>query len=175
MSRVTTAPDAEIADRSRGVQSGANRGANGIVAARRRPWLASANSLKPQRPALPCADRAGLRIESSTTELRWRSPNLAARCSTGYSTASARGHPAEVPVDRRRGPRRVLVVSAPAAPAIYPHLVRMLADPPLACRADRHIGIAWSFAPPQWRTWNRLGPVMGLKKSTNPLDAVTPS
>src|SRR5439155_26774991 len=45
----------------------------------------------------------------------------------------------------------------------------------LARRPDRHLGIAWPFAPPQSRTWNRLGPVMGPKKSTNPLDAVTPS
>src|SRR5216110_2575651 len=32
---------------------------------------------------------ARLRIESSTTELRWRPPNLAACCSTRYSTSSA--------------------------------------------------------------------------------------
>ena len=52
-------------------------GANGIVAAERQASLASPNSLKRQRPALVCAGRAGLRIESSTTELRWRALNLA--------------------------------------------------------------------------------------------------
>src|SRR2546429_7317999 len=31
---------------------------------------------------------AGLRIESSTTELRWRGPNLATCCSPRYSAAS---------------------------------------------------------------------------------------
>ncbi len=42
------------------------------VARRRQPSLASPNSLKTQRPALVCAGRHGLRIESSTTEVRWR-------------------------------------------------------------------------------------------------------
>ena len=67
---------------------GANGGANGRISGERWLSLASPNSLKTQRPALACAGRAGLRIESSTTELRWRPPNLAACCSTRYSTAS---------------------------------------------------------------------------------------
>ena len=51
---------------------GANGGANGRISGERWLSLASPNSLKPQRPALACAGRDGLRIESSTTELRWR-------------------------------------------------------------------------------------------------------
>src|SRR6266704_160807 len=64
---------------------GANRGANKNVSSERSSSLAPPNSLKTQRPALACAGRAGLRIESSTTELRWRSPNLATGFSTRYS------------------------------------------------------------------------------------------
>ena len=51
---------------------GANGGANAAVSGHRQSSLASPNSLKAQRPALACAGRAGLRIESSTTEPRWR-------------------------------------------------------------------------------------------------------
>src|SRR6266568_3679236 len=53
-------------------ERGANRGAKTIVSPRRCSSLASPNSLKTQRPALACAGRGELRIESSTTELRWR-------------------------------------------------------------------------------------------------------
>jgi len=69
---------------------GANGGANGRVSGERWSSLASPNSLKTRRPALACAGRAGLRIESSTPELRWRGPKLAACGSTRYSTPSAR-------------------------------------------------------------------------------------
>src|SRR5712692_4743381 len=51
---------------------GVNRGAKTVVSPRRWSSLAPPNSLKTRRPALACAGRAGLRIESSTTELRWR-------------------------------------------------------------------------------------------------------
>src|SRR6266566_8050325 len=40
---------------------------------------------------------ARLRIESSTTELRWRPPNLATCCATRYSTAPARWMLSQVP------------------------------------------------------------------------------
>src|SRR5438477_8155851 len=53
---------------------GADGGANGDVSDERCPSRASPNSLQTQRPALVCAGRAGLRIESSTTELRWPRP-----------------------------------------------------------------------------------------------------
>ena len=66
---------------------------------RRKSSSTSPPSAETQRPALVGAGRAGLRIESSTTELRWRPPNLAACCSTRYSTASATmAHLAEVAV-----------------------------------------------------------------------------
>src|SRR2546428_6825991 len=64
---------------------GANGGANGGVAGRCRPSCGTRKSLKTRRPAPVCAGRAGLRIESSTTELRWRPPNLATGFSTRYS------------------------------------------------------------------------------------------
>ena len=51
---------------------GANGGANAPVFGKRPPAIERRNSLKTQRPALACAGRAGLRIESSTAELRWR-------------------------------------------------------------------------------------------------------
>ncbi len=51
---------------------GANGGDNACVSGERQSSLGSRNSSKTQRPALVCAGRAGLRIESSTTELRWR-------------------------------------------------------------------------------------------------------
>src|SRR5438034_3706681 len=66
------------------------RGANRVVACQRESSFASPNSLKTQRPSLKSAGRAGLRIESSTTELRWRPPNLAARCSRWYSMPAER-------------------------------------------------------------------------------------
>src|SRR6266571_5105482 len=68
-----------------GVIPACRRGANKNVSSERSSSLAPPNSLKTQRPALACAGRAGLRIESSTTELRWRSPNLATGFSTRYS------------------------------------------------------------------------------------------
>src|SRR5437867_8011917 len=42
---------------------------------------------------------ARLRIESSTTELRWRGPNLATCCAMRYSTVGPVAHLAEEPVD----------------------------------------------------------------------------
>ena len=69
---------------------GANGGAKRFVAPRCWPSYASPDVAETRRPALVCAGRVGLRIESSTTELRWRPPNLAVGCSTRYSTASAR-------------------------------------------------------------------------------------
>ena len=41
------------------------------IAGRRWPALASRNTLKNRRPSLVSDGRLGLRIESSTTELRW--------------------------------------------------------------------------------------------------------
>ncbi len=128
----------EVDERKRG----ANGGANGGVAGRCGPAPASPNSLKPQRPALASAGRAGLRIESSTTELRWRgyfamtyrvgrevdavvpmvlpkpvprsasnrAPNLAACCSTRYSTTSARCR------SRPRCPYTLRTIASPPCP-----------------------------------------------------------
>src|SRR5947209_4919779 len=62
---------------------GANGGANEGVSHERSSSLASPNSLKTQRPALACAGRAGLRIESSTTELRWAGQLTYQRATTG--------------------------------------------------------------------------------------------
>jgi hypothetical protein len=74
----------------------ANRGAKILVSRRRSSSLPSPNCLKTQRPALRSAGRAGLRIESSTTELRWRggaASNLATCFSPRYSTAVPGGAP----------------------------------------------------------------------------------
>ena len=46
----------------------------GGVAGRREPLLASPNLLKRRRPARVGAGRVRLRIESSTTKLRWLDP-----------------------------------------------------------------------------------------------------
>ncbi len=67
-------PPMRMVDRSRG----ANGGSNGGVAGRRRPTLASPNSLKRQRPPLACAGRVRLRIGSSTTGLLRRDSTAAA-------------------------------------------------------------------------------------------------
>src|SRR5207247_4395914 len=50
---------------------------------------ASSSAEKTEPPVGFEPTTARLRIESSTTELRWRPPNLAACCSTRYSTSSA--------------------------------------------------------------------------------------
>src|SRR5258708_1525688 len=67
---------------------GANGGDKERVARPRWSSVASPNPLRTQRPALAGAGRAGLRIESSTTELRWpKAPKLAARAGTRYYVA----------------------------------------------------------------------------------------
>src|SRR6059058_1448802 len=48
---------------------------------------ASSSAEKTEPPVGFEPTTARLRIESSTTELRWRPPNLAACCSTRYSTS----------------------------------------------------------------------------------------
>src|SRR5216117_2986041 len=59
---------------------------------------ASSSAEKTEPPVGFEPTTARLRIESSTTELRWRPPNLAACCSTRYYTASA--HEAGPPAER---------------------------------------------------------------------------
>ena len=56
----------------RGEPRGVNGGANRFVAHRRRQLRLARRTAEMQRPALSGAGRIGLRIESSTTELRWR-------------------------------------------------------------------------------------------------------
>src|SRR5207249_6520978 len=83
---------------------------------------ASSSAEKTEPPVGFEPTTARLRIESSTTELRWRPPNLAACCSTRYSTASA--HEAAPPAERLkpepravgRGTLRLPVRAAPSGP-----------------------------------------------------------
>src|SRR5262245_42241398 len=67
----------------------------------KQPELTSQHIPQTQRPALACAGRAGLRIESSTTERRWRVPNLVTCRSIRYSATSSIFEP----LVRRQGRR----------------------------------------------------------------------
>ena len=84
--RVSSA-ESSVGPQRSGRMRGANGGVKPSVARQRRQLQLSAETAEHNGHAAG-AGRAGLRIESSTTELRWRRPNLAACWSPRYSGCS---------------------------------------------------------------------------------------
>src|SRR6266849_9407364 len=110
---------------------GANGGAKQFVSAERWQFLNSPNRAETQRPALGCAGRAGLRIESSTTELRWRPPNLVGGCSMRYSAFGRFPPPRLDPFTREQRQHRkrgYRIGPPPAQHGVQPKPRRVLAE-----------------------------------------------